>query len=358
METFNVLGMMSGTSLDGVDLVFVEFQKSSNSYDFKVVAAETYSFSKDWESRLRNAIHLNALDFSILDVELGRYFGNLVNVFLIEKGIDKENVDFVSSHGQTIFHQPEKGMTKQIGNGPQGAAVSGLKWICDFRTMDVAHGGNGAPLVPFGDDALYSDLADVFLNLGGFSNLSFKKDENWHAFDIGPCNLALNKYANILNENISFDFNGELGRKGKVDIVLLESLNNLSFYSLKGPKSLGVEWLNDVFFNEISKHNVSALDILATVYHHIGFVIANEIIKSNLNKVYVTGGGALNSFLIELIEHYAELKLILPDMKIIQFKEAIIFAFLGLKKVQGEVNIMSSVTGAYKDTSGGVIYLP
>jgi len=229
-----------------------------------------------------------------------------------------------------------------------------LPWVCDFRTLDVALGGNGAPLVPVGDAFLFSDYADSFLNLGGFSNISFQRKDKWSAFDICPVNLIFNFFAN--KNGLDFDKDGDLGKIGSLDDALFHQLNDLSFYHSSGPKSLGVEWLQN-YFLPIVEDAKNEVDAICTIYHHVAFQISKVLIKNKLDSVFVTGGGAKNLFLIELIQKYFNGKVIIPDEVTVDFKEAIVFAFLGVLRLREEINIFASVTGASKDNMGGCIHI-
>ena len=345
---------MSGTSLDGVDIADVLFTKEDNDWRFEVLHTKEYGYPNDLFLRLQDGVQLSSEELLLLSNDLGSFYGDLVNRFVEEFKLDRNDIDAVSSHGQTIFHQPEKSFTLQIGNGPQGAVKSGLKWVCDFRVKDIALGGQGAPLVPIGDFSLFGSQAESFLNLGGFANISYQKSDFIIAYDICPANLVLNKFAKIIaNEN--FDKNGNLGKSGQLNENLLKALNNLDFYQTEPPKSLGVEWLEASFFPLIGDD--FSVDNLTTVYHHIADQISENLMKSKKESVLVTGGGAKNQFLIELIQSkFIGGKVILPDVQIIDYKEAIIFAFLGALRLNNEVNILKSYTGASKDSCSGVVY--
>ena len=233
-KPINVIGVMSGTSLDGLDLCLVSFE-SDNYSKFKILNSETFNYSSNWTNRLSNAINLNEKDLNILDHEYGKLISNYINKFMVEIGGPKVNL--VSSHGHTVFHKPEKGITKQIGNGEIIFNNINSSLICDFRTQDIELGGQGAPLVPIGDLNLFKEYK-YCLNLGGFSNISIKKNKSIKAFDICPVNTILNYYSKKLGK--PFDENGKLSEKGSVNVNLLKKLNSLDYYKLKGPKSLGI----------------------------------------------------------------------------------------------------------------------
>lgn len=344
---------MSGTSLDGLDVVDVVLQKANSlTWTCEILHAETVSYPKELLKRLHNAVNDSALGITQLSHDLGVFFAHSVNDFLIEKGIDRGEIDAISSHGHTVFHQPQNGITLQIGNGPELALFTGLQTVCDFRVMDVLLGGNGAPLVPVGDQLLFSSEAESFLNLGGFSNISFLKNNSVNAFDICPVNVVLNKLSEQVGK--SYDEFGLLGRTGIIDAVMLDNLNKLPFYEKSSPKSLGIEWVRE-FIDPIVKNDAEAI---STYYEHIAIQISNVLKVNGLNSVFITGGGAKNTFLIERIKQYYSGKIIIPTELMVDFKEAVVFALLGALRLSNEINVWCSVTGAQKDSISGVIHNP
>lgn len=350
MQKYSALGVMSGTSLDGLDLAFCEFWYNRQ-WNFKIIAAETISYTKDWRNKLTKASKLNGLELSLLNKSFGELIGRKAINFLNTRNLQ---ADFIASHGHTIFHQPENNFTLQIGCGAAISATSGIKTVVDFRSLDVMLGGQGAPLVPIGDQLLFNEY-DYCINIGGFANISFQENNQRFAYDIGPANIILNYLANKLN--LDYDKNGEIGKQGSVNQDLLTELNNLPYYKLNYPKSLGREWLENDFISIIEKHQDSIPNLLASVYEHIAIQISKSI-NNQTKKVLITGGGALNDYLINLIKHKTESEIIIPNKLIVDFKEALIFAFLGLLRNQGRINTLSSVTGAARDSSGGTIYIP
>ena len=345
-----VIGLMSGTSLDGVDLVYVRFDKEDYKR-FEILFCETISYSSNWKGVLQKAIHFSKDDLNQLNLEYGVLLAELINGFIDKFQI--KNIDFIASHGHTILHQPQKGITLQIGDGQTIANITNQKVVCDFRTQDVKLGGQGAPLVPIGDELLFFKY-DFCLNLGGFSNISFKKDKKRTAFDICPVNIVLNHYVNKLG--LEYDESGKIASKGKINQQLLNQLNALEFYRPGPPKSLGLEWVQKEVFPLIDKMESDIPSILRTFVEHIAVQIAKVIYQNN--AVLITGGGAFNTFLIQQIEKHSQMKISLPNDKLIDFKEALIFAFLGLLKVNNKINCLSSVTGASKDHSTGRIFYP
>lgn len=355
MKSFRILGLMSGTSLDGLDIADVEFFLSENgSWSFKLIHSETIDYTEDFKERLRVATSLAGENLSILSVELGRFYGQEVLKFLEKYSIDKELVTAIASHGQTVFHQPDKGVTLQIGNGPELTAVTGIKSIVDFRTKDVSLGGNGAPLVPVADDYLFSHLAESFLNIGGFANISFNKGD-WSSFDICPANIVLNEIMKYFDQ--PYDDNGDIGRESEINQDLLKKLNDIDYYNQVGPKSLGWEWVEKMILPVLNTEENKSVQ-LGTFYQHIACQISKSLESHNLKSVLITGGGAFNSFLIESIKKQYSCEIIIPSKEIIAFKEAIAFAFLGLLRLNNEVNVYASVTGAKKDSCSGVIFTP
>ncbi|TNF45511.1 MAG: anhydro-N-acetylmuramic acid kinase [Bacteroidetes bacterium] len=349
------VGLMSGTSLDGLDLVAVEFWQTDEKWHFHIEAAETVEYSAEWKNRLKNAPELSGVELIQLHTEYGRLLGNETKRFIQKNGFKPE---LISSHGHTVFHQPEKGFTYQAGSGFEIATVTGITTVADFRSGDVALGGQGAPLVPVGDRLLFSEY-EYCLNLGGFANISFEKNGKRVAFDICPVNIILNHFAE--KQGFSFDKNGELGRKGKVNSALLNNLNQLKFYRAEPPKSLGREWVANEFIPLLNQTDISDEDKLRTVYEHIAQQIAgitgrDKVTDKGRWKMLVTGGGAFNAFLIELISGKTPVELVIPANEIINFKEALIFAFLGVLKIRDEINCLASVTGAKCDSSVGIVY--
>ena len=350
-QFYNVIGVMSGTSLDGVDLAHIHFTLHDGSWDFKILEAETVAYDTQWFNKLKNAVQFSESEL----IELNKAYTNLsaeiINNFIAEYKIG--NLDAVCSHGHTILHQPQNRFTLQIGNLPEIANLIHQKVVCDFRVQDVQLGGQGAPLVPIGDQILFADY-DYCLNLGGFSNVSFDENNTRIAFDISPVNTVLNFYANQME--LDFDDKGSIAKLGKLHQPLLDELNALSFYLKPYPKSLGFEFVKETVLPLIEKHAISRQDKMHTFTIHVAFQIANALSKKK-TKLLITGGGAYNDFLIEEIQRYLPyMHIIIPEKKILEYKEALIFALLGVLKLRDEINVLSSVTGAEKDHSSGEVY--
>ncbi len=344
---YQVLGLMSGTSLDGLDIAGCSFEKTNNNWNFVVHKAHTLSYPGFWKKKLSNAHKLDGLSLIEIHKSYGKYLGEKINEFLKGSSVEYE---LIASHGHTIYHQPEKNITFQIGDGNDIAAETGISTISDFRSLDVALGGQGAPLVPIGDKLLFNNY-EICLNLGGFSNISYDFKGQRIAFDLSPANLPINYLMNSLDE--AYDKDGKTGRTGQINRNLLNTLNGLSFYKQQAPKSLGREWVEKEFIPIIDSYDLEVKDKLRTVYEHLAIQISRPIENSRTGKLLITGGGAHNKFLIERIKAHTKHQVIIPSEEIIDFKEAIIFAFLGVLRLRDEVNCLASVTGAKKDNSGG-----
>jgi len=344
---------MSGTSLDGLDLAFCRFEYTAKKWRFNIIKATTVPYPVRWKIKLSEAGNLSANEFSSLNAEFGIYIGKTVRSFIKKNNL---KADFIGCHGHTVFHQPEHRFTVQIGSGAHIAAESAYPCICDFRTTDVALGGQGAPLVPIGDELLFGNY-DFCLNIGGFANISYRQSNKRIAFDICPANIILNHLAAKLNKD--YDASGNMAKKGNDMQDLLFKLNHLPYYSLNPPKSLGREWLEDMVIPLTAPYKKNQInDLLRTFTEHIAVQISNVINKTKGNNVLVTGGGAFNDFLIGLIRQKCKAKLVLPENDIINYKEALIFAFLGVLRMRNTNNCIRSVTGALRDCCGGAIYLP
>lgn len=353
VKEYKVIGLMSGTSLDGVDIAFCKFVLKNKRWTYTIVEAETIPYTSAWKKALLNLERTDALTFQQLHIDYGFYLGKLVSEFIKKHHL---KADLVSSHGHTIFHQPQKKLTVQIGSGSAIAAACGLPVVCDFRSLDVALGGQGAPLVPIGDKLLFAEY-DLCLNLGGFANISYQYKKERIAFDICPVNIVMNAICVTLGKE--YDNKGELAKKGKINEALLNKLNQLAFYQLpaNSPKSLGKEWVIKNIDPLIKKFNLSPSDVLRTFCEHIAIQIAKAINDKKSGKMIVTGGGTFNTFLMERIKKHSVHQIIVPAKKTIEFKEALIFAFLGVLRMRNEVNCLKSVTGAKHDNVGGSVYM-
>jgi anhydro-N-acetylmuramic acid kinase len=353
-KEYRVLGMMSGTSLDGVDLAYCSFHRDDSArWQYKIICAETLPWEETWQRAIHDAYYLQGPALMEFHFRLGHEFGRKASRFIHKHGIQP---DFIASHGQTIYHNPEAGYTFQAGSGAAIAAHTGLPVICDFRSGDVALGGQGAPLVPVGDLLLFGNYG-ACLNLGGFANISHNDAMGRRiAYDICPANMALNHLASLAGQ--PFDRNGELAASGHLNQELLERMLGLEYFHQPPPKSLGREWFEKKFLPILHQHEISPSDALRTVNELIAILVkkAAEKIAAPSDGILVTGGGARNSFLIQLLSEVQELPVVLPEPELIDFKEALIFAFLGVLYLEGEDNCLKEVTGARSSSIGGCLY--
>lgn len=342
------IGLMSGTSLDGLDICAVRFSETGDRYE--ILAAQTLPYSREWQSRLKNSVLLPGEQLSRLDFDYGRYLGRKVNAFLADH--PEIRPDFISSHGHTVFHRPDLGYTLQIGRGESLFAECGIPTVWDFRSEDVALGGQGAPLVPIGDQLLFGNYA-ACLNLGGFSNISFEKEGRRIGFDICPVNIVLNALA--AREGRKFDTGGKGAASGKVIPSLKAAWDDLEYYREAPPKSLGFEWVREQIFPLLDSSQASISDLLATFTAHAAEQIAEVFNRYGFADVLVSGGGAYNDFLIGSIAEKTKSRIVLPDAGTIEYKEALIFALMGRLRLNGQINVLKSVTGGKKDLSSGRI---
>jgi anhydro-N-acetylmuramic acid kinase len=349
-DFYNVIGAMSGTSLDGLDLAFCEFRLENSHWNYKLEIAETIEYSDVWNDRLKNAINVSGLELALLNSDYGHFLGQEIQKFMIKNQLE---VDLISIHGHTIFHQPEKRLTLQIGDGAAVASYVKCPVVAQFRNIDVALGGQGAPLVPIGDRLLFN-TSDFRLNLGGIANISFTENEKTTAFDVCVCNMALNYLVS------PYDENGSIASSGNINSQLLSQLNSLDFFKKQPPKSLGFEWFETNFLSILNASKCSIEDKLRTICEQIAEQIANVVnTQKNVSEktMLVTGGGAKNGFLMSRIKHHCLCKIEETNPLIIDFKEALIFAFLGVLRLREEVNCLADVTGATHDNIGGCVYL-
>lgn len=346
------IGLMSGTSLDGLDIAACYYDQNNDKYQYKVIDADTIYYSDSWKNRLLQAENLSGRALQELHIDFARFCAQEINTFLKIKNLKP---DFIASHGHTVFHQPQLGYTLQIGCGATIAANTGITTVSDFRQTDVALGGQGAPLVPIGDLYLFSDY-EVCINLGGFANISVKEQNHIIAYDICPVNIILNDLCKKIN--LPYDDQGNIAKAGNVNLDLLKQLNELDFYKQNAPKSLGSEWVRSQVVPIIQQFDNEAIvqDLIATITSHAAIQIAAAI-PLNTKNVLVTGGGALNTFLINSIQEKTRAHIYVPELNVVNYKEAIIFGFLGFLRLNDKTNILKAVTGAKKDSCSGVVHL-
>ncbi len=350
---YKVIGLMSGTSLDGVDMVCCLIKQREGKWVYVIEATQTVRYSSKWKEKLSNAHRLTGEDLMLLDVEYGKYLGVLVQAFIMKNKL--RGIKFISSHGHTIFHQPAKNLTFQLGNGNALHSSTGIPVVCDFRRLDVSLNGQGAPLVPVGDRELFHEY-DICLNLGGIANLSMESKGRRIAYDVCFANMGLNDL--VSNVNLSYDKNGSLAADGKVNDTMLKELKAAYEKLRKKRPSLGYEIYIKSIKPILDEKKISLEDRLATFVESIAFEISMAIPKSNKTMTMLcTGGGAFNAFLMyRLVEVCSDqISIIIPDDEVVEFKEAIVFAFLGVLRVRNEANCLRSVTRAKRDNSGGIM---
>ncbi len=348
---------MSGTSLDGLDLCYCHISRTEDKWAFEIKETKSISYSEDMRSELKDSIYLKADELLRFHNTYGTWLGQEAKAFIAENNL---KVDFIASHGHTTHHQPENGLTFQIGSGQHLANESGCKVICDFRTNDIALGGQGAPLVPIGDELFFSTY-DFCLNLGGISNISLKQKGKRIAYDIGLANMILNHITHKID--MVYDKGGSLARKGSINQKMLEKLNALKYYLLPHPKSIGYEWFLEEVIPIVDETDDTTENLLHTAIHHICIKVVQQVQLNTSQKeqtLFVTGGGALNGFMIETLQNELNdnTKIIVPSNTLIEFKEALVFALMGALRIEQEINVLKSVTGAKRDSSSGIVYLP
>lgn len=355
MEIYNVIGVMSGTSMDGIDLVHCTFECQSGKWKYTVNATSTVEYDEKWRLRLSKLRTQSAYNFVRTDRYFGEYIGLLINDFLKKNNL---KADLISSHGHTIFHQPENNITTQIGDGSAISAITGIPTVTNFRAMDVVLGGQGAPLVGIGDELLYGEY-DMCLNIGGFANISANSENKRVAYDICPANILLNRIAREFD--IEYDEDGKIAEQGKIDYDLLGELNEIDYYKLPYPKSLGREWINQSFWGIVRESKIEKKDKMKTLVDHIAGQICSNI--ENLagdniekTKVLVTGGGAHNPVLIDFIKNGTDAEITVPDNTTIDYKEAIVFGLMGVLRVQNKINVKADFTGAGSDSVSGELH--
>lgn len=365
---YRAIGIMSGSSLDGLDIAFVEFQENGGKWTYNIKETACYAYEENWVIRLKNAVSLSALEYQLLHAEYGHFIGQKVNEFIYDRKLQYQ-VSLIASHGHTTFHIPLRKMTAQLGDGAAIAATTGLPVVTDLRAMDVALGGQGAPIVPIGEKLLMNEY-DYFLNIGGIANISVNTDP-YIAFDICPANRVLNMLTNEMGK--PYDDAGQIAASGLVDSRLLEKLNQLAYYRQPYPKSLANDFGTDVVYPMIRDSGCGVRDALRTYVEHIAEQIKNAIsnlkeLKSGIRnlpdrqaglKLLATGGGAFNKFLIGRIADYLKelnITVVIPDANLVSYKEALIMAFIGVLRWRQEYNVLSSVTGATRDSIGGALW--
>lgn len=343
------IGLMSGTSADGLDICCATFTFADGRWTFRIDAARGYPYTPELRKQLSQSVQeMSARDFVAFHSEYGRFLGRKVNEFIEATGV---RPDIIASHGSTVFHEPQKRIMFQIGDGAAIAAETGIPTVSDFRRLDIMLGGQGAPLVPIGDNLLFGEY-DYCLNIGGFSNISWREGERRVAFDISPVNYVINRYCRGIG--LEMDRDGEIAARGQVCLPLLEKLDALEYYARPYPKSLGREWVESTVFPLLEESGLGLEDLLRTYYEHCARQFARVTVPGK--RVLVTGGGAYNKFLISRMKELSACELMVPEAAIVEFKEALIFAFLGVLYMYDQPSCLRSVTGARQDSIGGMLF--
>jgi anhydro-N-acetylmuramic acid kinase len=360
---YKAIGMMSGSSLDGLDIAYVHFQETAGKWTYELLHTDCYAYTEEWATQLKNAITLPALDYQLLHTAYGRFIGEAVNQFIDTHQLHHQ-VDLIASHGHTTFHLPQQKMTAQLGDGAAIAAETGLPVISDLRALDVAFGGQGAPIVPIGEKLLLNGY-QFFLNLGGIANLSYNDPANYTAFDVCAANRVLNMLVQPTGK--AFDEGGKIAAGGSINQALLNELNAQSYYQLPFPKSLANDFGTETIYPLIQKYQLSIPDTLRTYVEHIAVQIRNAIKlltphlpAGQAGSLLTTGGGALNNFMIECITKQVKdlaIEVIVPDKNLVNFKEALIMALIGVLRWREENNVLASVTGAKRNSVNGAIWM-
>ncbi|MCH2044694.1 MAG: anhydro-N-acetylmuramic acid kinase [Saprospiraceae bacterium] len=357
-KIYHAIGLMSGSSLDGLDLAYCQLKWENNKVqDWKILLADTLDFSPMWKARLQALPTQNALTFAKTDMYFGYYMAELVNTFIEQHTI--QTIDFIASHGHTIFHDPDRRFSSQIGSGAALAALTKNRVISDFRSHDIALGGEGAPLAPLADHYLYPEY-DHYINLGGIANISTCRKGVWTAFDVCYANQVLNHLAAELD--LLYDKDGIIARSGNVEKPLFEELKKANFYKRKPPKSMSNEWIRKEVLPIYMQYECSVQDKLCTAVEHIVHELANAMYRLNhttTNSILLTGGGTHNTYLVERLRHFSKLldkDLVLPNPSHINYKEAVLIALLGVLRLEEIPNSLGEVTGASRNTVNGAIY--
>jgi anhydro-N-acetylmuramic acid kinase len=350
---------MSGSSMDGLDLVFAELLEERGQWSFEIIAADCYPYSQDWITKLKAATTLNSLDYQLLHAEFGHHLGSEVNRFIEEKQLHFK-VGLIASHGHTTFHLPAKKMTAQLGDGAALAAVTALPVVSDLRALDVAFGGQGAPIVPIGEKLLFPQYS-LFLNIGGIANISFNNKGKYIAFDVCPANRVLNMLAALKGKE--YDEQGTWAASGQVHQPLLEQMNALDYYQQSYPKSLANSFGTDEVFPLIRSYGLEVADALRTYVEHIVYQVKNAVQQQDTEsegRLLVTGGGAFNTFLVQRLQDELKkhrIEVVVPSEDIVKYKEALVMALIGVLRWRQEYNVLSSVTGAQRDSIGGAVWI-
>ena len=356
---YRVIGLMSGSSLDGLDIVFAQIEEVRGKWGYEIIHAECIPYTDQWAHDLKHAATLQVKDFLVLNTRYGRLLGGLANSFVARYNLEHK-VGFIASHGHTVFHEPSLGTTCQIGCGATLSAVTGLPVVCDLRAKDVALGGQGAPIVPIGDKLFFGSY-EYLLNLGGIANITIQLGDNHMAYDLCAANQVLNALAGY--EGLAMDENGELAAAGHSLINVLDLLDDAPYYKQNPPKSLSNDMAQGLVFPKLLESNHSTPDMLHTMVQHIANQVTVAIRQHPHGKpsakMLVTGGGAFNTFLVAQISKALasyQVDVEVPSPELVKYKEALVMALIGVLRWRGEANVLASVTGANGDSVGGAFW--
>jgi anhydro-N-acetylmuramic acid kinase len=359
---YRAIGLMSGSSLDGLDIAFVVFNETGGKWTYKMEASDCKPYSSEWMERLKGATALSARDYMQLHAHYGHYLAEQVNDFIAQNSLS-HRVQLIASHGHTTFHEPLGKMTAQLGDGSALAAGTGINTVSDLRCMDVALGGQGAPIVPVGEKLLFAEYP-LLLNLGGIANITAALPNGYMAFDICPANRVLNMLA--ADNGLDYDNGGSIAASGTLRDEALYAINQLPYYSQPFPKSLANEFGMETVYPILKKFNLSIPDALRTMVEHIVIQITRNTgrlvskLQPGNRKMLVTGGGALNTFLVERLSNNLQtlgIEIVVPDLQTIQYKEALVMALLGVLRWREENTVLHSVTGASRSSIGGAVWM-
>jgi anhydro-N-acetylmuramic acid kinase len=356
---YHAIGTMSGSSMDGLDIAYCTFEENAGTWTYQINHAACIPFDEDWKNKLKNITSFSALELLRTHSDFGHWMGKAIHAF-IEQNQLEHKVHFIASHGHTVFHEPQNNMTFQMGDGAAIAAINKLPVISDLRNMDIALGGQGAPIVPIGEKLLWRNIP-FFLNIGGICNVTIHHNEQHIAFDICPANRVLNLLMHEVGK--TFDNNGELAATGKIEPNLLQQLNALDYYKEKYPKSLSNEFGIEQVFPLIQQYSISTADKVHTMCAHIAYQVKASLqafAKNETTQLFISGGGALNTFLIDLIRkelRSLQIEICIPEKTLIEYKEAMVMALIGVLRWREESNVLASVTGAIRNSVGGALWM-
>jgi anhydro-N-acetylmuramic acid kinase len=348
-----ILGAMSGSSLDGLDLAICSFTDQSI---FTIHNSTTIELPLDLRTKLKNFSTLNAFQIADLDAYFALFSAHSIRDFT-NNWIG--GISLVVSHGHTLYHNPANAVSWQIGNGGIIAAVTGIDTLCDLRVQDVALGGQGAPLAALVDLNLFKDYTGL-LNLGGIANITINQSNTVYSWDISPCNQVFNHLAQ--KEGKEFDKGGSIARSGKILMELIHKWQENTYFSQMPPKSMDNTWVKENYIKEIDKIDQPVKILMASFAEFVAIQLSKDLKSLDLNpgKILVTGGGAFNAhFISRLKVHLSPLNWVVEvaEESLINYKEAMLMAYMGHRYINKKTNTISTATGAEKDLISGALYL-